>query len=100
MDAETDQLRIIRLHKRWADRYTLLSQALILILFAAIYFLFDRAGLGAAERVGAFVLLGTIILATIIWQALGLAIARLHMLHDGLDLERLPPALDPADKVN
>ena len=94
MNGEPDYVRIIRIYKRWADVYTLLSQILILALFAAVYFLFDQAGLGAAERAGAFVLLATIILATIVWQALGLAIARLHMLRDGFDLEQRPPRVD------
>jgi hypothetical protein len=90
MNGESQKIRIIRLHKKWADFYTLLSQILIIALFVAVYFLSEQTGVGAAERSGAFVLLATIILATIIWQALGLAIARLHMLHDGIDLERRP----------
>ncbi|EHK52656.1 hypothetical protein MAXJ12_34389 [Mesorhizobium alhagi CCNWXJ12-2] len=33
MSTEPDDIRIIRLHKKWADGYTLLSQHLILLLF-------------------------------------------------------------------
>ena len=87
MNAEPDFVRIIRLHKRWADGYTLLSQMLILLLFTAVYLLFEQAGLGTAERTGAFVLLGTVVLAAAIWQAVGLGVARVHMLLDGMDLE-------------
>ena len=49
--------------------------------------LFEQAGIGAAERAGAFVLLAAMVLATAIWQAVGLGVARVHMLLDGIDLE-------------
>lgn len=88
MNGESKTIHIIRIHKKWADFYTLVSQFLIIVIFTAAYYPLDQAGLGAAERAGAFVLLATVILATIIWQALGLAIARLHMLRGGIDLER------------
>jgi hypothetical protein len=87
MNGEQDFVRIIRLHKKWADGYTLLSQLVILLLFTGIYLLFEQAGIGAAERAGAFVLLAAMVLATAIWQAVGLGVARVHMLLDGMDLE-------------
>jgi hypothetical protein len=87
MNGESDFIRIIRLHKKWADGYTLMSQLVILLLFTGIYLLFEQAGIGAAERAGAFVLLTAIVLATVIWQAVGLGVARVHMLLDGIDLE-------------
>ena len=90
MNTESEKIRVIRLHKKWADSYTLLSQIVIMALFVAVYFLSEQTETGAAERTGAFVLLATIVLAAVIWQALGLAIARLHMLRDGVDLEGRP----------
>lgn len=74
MSTEADFVRIVRLHKRWADGYTLLTLLLILVLFTGTYVLYDQAGMDAAERTGALVLMGTIILATAIWQAVGLAL--------------------------
>jgi hypothetical protein len=87
MNGEPDFVRIIRLHKKWADGYTLLSQFVILVLFAGVYFLAERSGVGAADRAGAFVLLATMVLATAIWQSVGLGVARVHMLLDGIDLD-------------
>lgn len=87
MNGEPHDIRVVRLHKRWADGYTLLTQIVILLLFTGIYLLFEQSGLGAAERAGAFALLGTMILAAVIWQAAGLGIARIHLLLDGVDLE-------------
>lgn len=87
MSTEADFIRIVRLHKRWADGYTLLTLLLILVLFTGTYVLYDQAGMDAAERTGALILMGTIILATAIWQAVGLGVARVHMLLEGMDLE-------------
>jgi hypothetical protein len=87
MSTEPEDIRIIRLHKKWADGYTLLSQLLILLLFTGVYLLFEQSGLGAAERTGAFILLTAMVLATAIWQAVGLGVARVHMLLEGIDLE-------------
>jgi hypothetical protein len=87
MNGEPDFVRISRLHKKWADGYTLLSQLLILLLFTGVYFLAEQSNVGAAERTGAFVLLATMVLATAIWQAVGFGIARVHMLLEGIDLD-------------
>ena len=86
MNGEPDFVRIIRLHKKWADGYTLLSQLLILLLFAGVYLLAEQSGVGPAERTGALVFFATMVLATAIWQAVGLGVARVHMLLDGIDL--------------
>jgi hypothetical protein len=88
MSTEPDDIRIIRLHKKWADGYTLLSQLLILLLFTGVFLLSEQLGLGPAERAGAFILLAAMVLAAAIWQAVGLGIARVHMLLDGIDLEK------------
>jgi hypothetical protein len=87
MSAEADDLRILRLHKTWADRYTLLWQLFILLLFAGICWLVEQLGIDAAERAGALVLLAVIVLAATVWQAVGLGVARIHMLLDRIDLE-------------
>jgi hypothetical protein len=87
MSVEADDLRILRLHKTWADRYTLLWQLFVLVLFGGIYWLLEQFGIEAAERAGALVLLAVMVLAAAIWQAVGLGVARIHMLLDGIDLE-------------
>ena len=88
MNRETEKIRIIRLHKNWADFYTIITQVLILSLFAGVYFFVEQAGVDATERNGAFVLLGTIILGSVIWQAVGFGLARIHMIINGIDLEQ------------
>ena len=85
-----DRIRIIKLHKRWADGYTLLWQIFILLLFGGIYLVLEQAGVGAQERTTTFVLLATMVLVAAIWQATGLGIARVHMVLSGIDLESPP----------
>lgn len=85
-----DRIRIIKLHKRWADGYTLLWQVFVFFLFGGIYVGLEQFGIGAAERAAAFILLAVMVLVAAIWQSTGLGIARVHMLLDGIDLEQPP----------
>lgn len=85
---DQQRIRIIKLHKRWADGYTLLWQIFVLVLFGGIYVGLEQFGVGAAERAAALVLLAVMVLVAAIWQSTGLGIARVHMLLDGIDLER------------
>jgi hypothetical protein len=85
-----DRIRIIKLHKRWADGLTLLWQILALLLFGGIYIGLEQFGVGAAERSAAFILLGVMVLVEAIWQSTGLGVARVHMLLSGIDLEQPP----------
>jgi hypothetical protein len=71
-----DRIRIIKLHKRWADGLTLLWQTFALLLFGGIYVGLKQFGVGAAERSAAFILLGVMVAA--IWQSTGLGVARVH----------------------
>jgi hypothetical protein len=66
-------------HKRWADFWSALSIVLTIGLFIAIGYVLDETGASADDRIGAYVLLGTIILAVIIWQATALGVARLEL---------------------
>ena len=83
-----DRIRIIKLHKRSADGYTLLWQMFVFLLFGGIYIGLEQLGIGAAERAAAFILLAVMVLVTAIWQSTALGIARVHMLLNGIDLER------------
>jgi hypothetical protein len=85
-----DRIRIIKLHKRWADGLTLLWQGFALLLFGGIYVGLEQFGVGAAERSAAFVLLGVMVVVAAIWQSTGLGVARVHMLLNGIDLEQPP----------
>jgi hypothetical protein len=88
MNAEAKDYHILRLHKTWADRYTLFWQVFILILFSGIYVLLDQTDIDPAERASAFVLLASMVLAAAVWQAVGLGVARVHMLLAGVDLNQ------------
>ena len=94
-----DTIRIIKLHKRWADRWTLLWQLFAFLLFGGIYIGLEQFSVGAAERSAAFILLSVIVLVAAIWQSTGLGVARVHMLLNGIDLEQPPrePASNPGD---
>jgi hypothetical protein len=81
-------VRIIKLHKRWADRYSLMWLGFALLLFTGFQFVLDRAGIEAAQRTGVMLLLGLIVLLVAIWQAVGLGIARIHMILRGINLEQ------------
>jgi hypothetical protein len=50
MSAETDPLRILRLHKTWAARHGLPWQRATLLLFGAACLVLEEAGTGAALR--------------------------------------------------
>jgi hypothetical protein len=97
-----DRIRIIKLHKRWADGLTLLWQIFALLLFGGIYIGLEQFGVGAVERSAAFTLLGVMVLIAAIWQSTGLGIARVQMLLNGIDLEQPPRerASNPGDAGN
>ena len=83
-----EQVRIIKLHKRWADRYTLMWLGFALLLLTGFQFVLDRAGIEAAERTAVMLLLALLVLLAAIWQAVGLGNARVHMIVRGINLER------------
>ena len=88
MNADSPTGRIVRLHKKWADGFTIIWQILTLVLFGAVYVFFDRSAINPADRNSALILLSVMILIAALWQATGLAIARIHMLLDGVDLDQ------------
>lgn len=83
-----ERLRILKLHKQWADRYLLIWLVFALALLCGFEFLLEWTGIGAAERAGVVALLGSLVLLSAIWQAVGLAVARVHMIIAGIDIER------------
>ena len=94
-----DRIRILKLHKRWADGLTLLWQLFALLLFGGIYIALEQFGVGAEERSAAFILLAVMVLVAAIWQSTGLGVARVHMLLNGIDPEQplKGPASNPVD---
>jgi hypothetical protein len=43
-------VRILKLHKRWADRYTLIWLVFAVVLLSGFQFVLDQAGIEAADR--------------------------------------------------
>ncbi len=82
-----EQVRILKLHKRWADRYTLAWLGFAVLLLTGFQFVLDRAGIEAAERTMLMLLLALVVLVAAIWQAIGLGVARIHMVLRGINLE-------------
>ena len=87
MNAEPEHFRMVRLHKAWADRYTILWQIIILILFGGFYAILGQFQAAASDRNDILILLAVVVLTSVVWQAVGLGVARVHMLIAGIDLE-------------
>lgn len=85
MNGDQVRLEVIRQHKRWADRYLVIWIVLIIFLFGGVHVLLESAALPLEARTGPYILLAAIVLAGAIWQAAGLAVARIHMLLQGND---------------
>jgi hypothetical protein len=88
MNVESQSTRIIKLHKKWADGLTLIWQLIVLILFGGTYVLLDHVEVSAADRNSMLILLTAMAVIAAIWQGLGLGIARVHMIFDGVPLEQ------------
>ena len=78
---------ILRLHTSWSDRYMVIWCGIAVLMFAGSYFIARVAGVDAAGRATAYVLIGTLLMLGAIWHAAGLLIARIHMLLEGTALE-------------
>src|SRR5438132_8710734 len=68
-----EQVRIIKLHKRRADRFTLLWLGFALLLLTGFQVVLDHLAIAAAGRTGVMILLALLILIAAVWQAVGLA---------------------------
>jgi len=62
---DQEQVRIIKLHKRWADRHTLMWLGFTVLLLAGFQFILDRAGSESAERTALMLLLALIVVLAI-----------------------------------
>lgn len=80
--------RILKIHKKWADGFTVIWQILIIALFGGVYFGLSHLQTDRQDRNSALILLAVVIIVAAIWQAAGMAVARVHMLLEGIDLER------------
>jgi hypothetical protein len=81
-------IEVLKTHKRWADVYSLISIVLFIGLVSVTALLADAAN----TRVGMFVAIAAVVIVVCIWQAAGLAVARVHRIvleqRDKMRLER------------
>lgn len=70
------RIQVIAQHKEWANKYGGLWVVIVLVTFVAAFLLVEEE----AVRTPALVLLGTILVVGAVWQAAGMAVARVHML--------------------
>lgn len=78
MNSMDTQRSILIGYKRWADFWSSVSILLSIALFLVVGYLMDVTGADAADRIGALILLATIIVTVCLWQGLGFGLARLE----------------------
>lgn len=88
MIVETPSARIIRIHKKWADGLTIIWQILVVAVFGGLFLLLEHLQADPQDRNSSLILLAAVVIVSAIWQAAGLAVARVHMLMQGIDLDR------------
>jgi hypothetical protein len=81
------QLELLKLHKKWCDRYVLYSLGVIFAIFLAISVVMDQLKASESERPGLYVVIATMMLATIIWNAAAQVVVRIHALIESLKPE-------------
>lgn len=86
MNADQHRVELARTHRRWCNRFAVYSIGVILAEFIAAVLIMDRLRVPAAERSGVYVMLATIVLAVIIWNAAGIAVTEIHALLEGQNL--------------
>lgn len=87
----SEPIRVANTRERisWSHRFALFWLVLSLVLFGGAYALAEISDMSEASRTLMFVMLGAIIVTNAIWQAAGLALARL----ENVILPRVKPPL-------
>jgi hypothetical protein len=80
MAAEDSFITALKIHKRWADRYSLVSIILVVLLLSGASLLADMTAADAATRTGMMIVTASVIIVVCIWQAAGMIAARVHQL--------------------
>jgi hypothetical protein len=70
----------LKIHKRWADRYSIISIVLAISLMVAAAALAEMAEADAATRTGMMIVMATVVIVVCIWQAAGVVAAHIHEL--------------------
>src|SRR5258705_13997324 len=78
MAANARSIEVLKTHKRWADVYSLISIVLVVGLMSITALLADATNTDTATRVEMFITVAAVVIVVSIWQAAGLALARVH----------------------
>lgn len=89
MNEDLEYFHLIRLHKGWSDRFAILWLVSVVLLFGGTYGLLDGLHADASVRAELLIFLAVLVLTIVIWQAVGLGVARIHMVIRELNLEKL-----------
>jgi hypothetical protein len=80
MLSEAQRVANTREHLTWSYRFALFWLVLSLAIFGGAYALAGLEDMSEASRTLMFVMLGTIIVTSTVWQAVGFTLARLENL--------------------
>jgi hypothetical protein len=80
MLSEPARIANAREHNSWSRQFALFWLVLSLVVFGGTYALAEASEISNTNRLLMFVMLGTIILTSAVWQAAGLALTRLENL--------------------
>lgn len=89
MNEDLEYFHLIRLHKGWSDRFAILWLVSVVLLFGGTYGILDGLHAEASMRAELLIFLAVLVLTLVIWQAVGLGVARIHMIIRELDVEKL-----------
>jgi hypothetical protein len=78
MLSEAQRVANTREHLTWSYRFALFWLLLSLVVFGGAYALAELQEMSEATRTLMFVMIGTIIITSAVWQAVGFALARLE----------------------
>lgn len=80
MAAEDSFIAALKIHKRWADFYSIVSVILVVLFLSGASLLADMTAADAATRMGMMIVMASVIIVVCIWQAAGMIAARIHQL--------------------
>lgn len=86
MTKDPRRIEIFRQHKHWRDKCVVFSTGFILAVFLGAAVVMDQLRVAVAERSGIYVMLATIVMAGIVWNAAGTAVAEIHSLLESRQL--------------
>lgn len=76
--SKEDEIAVVRDHMGWARTYAIFWLVMCLVIFGAAHAIAEFIELSSELRAPLLLMLGTIIVVNVVWQAAGLMIIRLE----------------------